>query len=104
MYTAIKVFGVALAGAAIVSWTPNADTQQPRGESYLAQSLPAPSKSFELKLGTAYAQGLGHVAPGKNISQRERRGLRDWFRGRLPHRSLGLHRFGNAVPGVWEPG
>jgi hypothetical protein len=29
--------------------------------------LPAPNKAFELRLGTGYTQGLGHIAPGMHV-------------------------------------
>lgn len=69
------ITGAALLSACIVSWSDTASAQQPKGESYLASTLPAPSRTFELKLGTGYTQGFGNIAPGRGIPSAAGAGL-----------------------------
>jgi hypothetical protein len=56
--------GAALIGFAAVAWASAARAQE---EGYLEQAPLAPSNVFELKVGGAYAQGFGHVAPGRRV-------------------------------------
>jgi hypothetical protein len=68
MHNARVIVGASLVGASVVSWAASASAQErEKGVSYLNESLPAPSRAFELKLGTGYTQGIGNVAPGQSI-------------------------------------
>jgi outer membrane protein OmpA-like peptidoglycan-associated protein len=58
------MFGGALALAVAVSVTARA---QERNEPYLAQHLRAPSNRLELTVGTGYTQGVGTLAPNRDM-------------------------------------
>lgn len=60
----IVIFGGALALTVAVSAPARA---QERNESYLAQHLRAPSDALELTIGTGYTQGVGTLAPNRDL-------------------------------------
>jgi hypothetical protein len=66
MRHARTIVGIGLFGSLALVWTESASAQE-RRPSYLNESLPAPSNTFELKLGTGYTQGFGNVAPNQSI-------------------------------------
>jgi hypothetical protein len=66
MHNAKVLWATAFLAVGFVSWTTSASAQE-KAPSYLNETLPAPSRSFELKLGTGYTQGIGNVAPNQSI-------------------------------------
>jgi outer membrane protein OmpA-like peptidoglycan-associated protein len=58
----IALFGGALALASVISTTARA---QENG--YFSERVGAPSKAYELKIGTGYTQGFGNLAPGREL-------------------------------------
>jgi hypothetical protein len=60
----IALLGTAAVGLGALTWGTAARAQE---APYLERTLPAPRRAFELKLGTGYTQGFGHVAPGRSI-------------------------------------
>ncbi len=68
------VLGAALLGACVVLWPGGASAQEER-KSYLDETLPAPSNTFEAKLGTGYTQGFGNISPGRGIPSSAGAGL-----------------------------
>ena len=58
------IFGCALALASALS--PSARAQE--ADTYLRERVAAPSDALELKVGTAYTQGFGNIAPARRLS------------------------------------
>lgn len=70
------VMGSALLGLSVAAWASSASAQDQyqQAQQYQATQeapwqgvLPAPKNAFELRLGTGYTQGLGHIAPGTYV-------------------------------------
>jgi hypothetical protein len=64
MRQAIALMGTAILGLSAVAWGSDASAQEAPP---WRQTMPAPSNSFELKVGTGYTQGFGNIAPGRSI-------------------------------------
>src|SRR5271165_4116429 len=58
------LLGTTLIGLIAVTYGTKASAQE---ETYFQNTLPAPSKAFELQLSTGYTQGLGNIAPNRPI-------------------------------------
>jgi hypothetical protein len=62
MWHTVAARGAALIGLTTLAWSATAGAQEePRA------GRPAPSDVFELRVGSAYTQGFGHVAPGQPV-------------------------------------
>lgn len=84
------LYGVALIGVVAFAWTGTAAAQE---RAYTQGTIPAPADAFELKVGAAYTQGFGMIAPGLSIPNVAGAGIGadvDLDYRMTPHSSIGV--------------